>query len=645
MKYILGIDTGGTYTDSVIIDAESKEILHKRKVLTTPHDLKKCIEETFQLIDPEFFPDISMVTLSTTLATNSLVENHGCREGLILIGSKPNGKLPTSQYALIHGRNDIKGRICENIDPDEVLEAVQSFRHKVDAIAISGYASVRNPGHELFVKEVVSQHLNIPVVCAHELTSKLGFYERTVTAALNARLIPIVCNLIEAVKLIMSLYNLRAPLMIVRGDGKLMTDVVARSKPIDTILSGPAASVFGGVHLSNLDNCFVLDIGGTTTDIANVVNGELQIRNEGARVGGWSTHVRAAEVYTVGLGGDSRIYYNNTRNLQIGPEKSMPLCHAGTKYPELIREIADIYVNKRFKNFLYSDYEAYILLDNADLDFNADEKLVLEVLRHYPHTLHYLITHLKIRNIHSIIEHLVQANVLGRISMTPTDILHVTREYTPWNCNIAELGAKILSEYSFQTLEQFLVSFKKVMLENINRALLQASIYFDRREVCFSPDSDADYFINQLYFRSQSPNLKVSYRLDKPIVAIGAPAHAWVSDAGNCLHTNVIIPENAEIANALGTAVSSQLENIDILIRRDSVSENFIVYSPINRTSHPSLEAATTYAISIGQECCQRIAGSQACEFHTEIETFEIPDMVSSRTIFIERTVHLTSSI
>ena len=124
----------------------------------------------------------------------------------------------------------------------------------------------------------------------------------------------------------MELRGIKAPLMIVKSDGSLMTDAMARSKPIETILSGPAASVIGGIFLSGQQDAFVMDIGGTTTDIANVSDGHLNIRDEGAKVGGWYTRARAVEVFTSGLGGDSRIYVDSHKKIRIDTCKSIPLC-------------------------------------------------------------------------------------------------------------------------------------------------------------------------------------------------------------------------------------------------------------------------------------------------------------------------------
>lgn len=645
MNYILGIDTGGTYTDSVIIDSVSKKILHKRKILTTPQQLRQCIENSFQSIPRAYIKDISMVCLSTTLATNSIVESRGCLEGLILIGSKPNGRIPTEHYALVHGRYDIKGRIQENIDPEEISEVVESFRNKVDAIAISGYASVRNPRHELYVKKVVEDILDIPVVCAHELTSGLGYYERTVTAALNARLIPLIYDLIQSIKSAMAFYDITAPLMIVKGDGNLMSESSARNKPIDTILSGPAASVIGGMHLSGTKDCFVMDIGGTTTDIANVVGGYVQSCNDGAKVGDWFTRVRATEVFTIGIGGDSRIYIDSCKKLQIGPEKSIPLCRASDLYPNIRQELADICINKLHLNFLYNDYEAFVLHKEGNVVYTDQEKLIIEVLRYTPHTLHYLIEHVKLQNVRSIVDHLVMQGILRRISVTPTDLLHATGEYRPWNWVLSELGITILAEQYNMDFNEFIQTAKKTMTEKLERAIVQAAIHFDRQSanIKMNANTDVDFFINHLFFNDSSSNLRATYQLKKKIVAIGASAQVWLKDVGERLDAAVEVPEHSEIANALGAAVGRQIENLDILIRQDTVTDNYIVFSPLDRTTHKTLEESTKYAFEIGEKSIKKIAGNSEYTFESYIENVEIPDVTNDKPIFIERIIHMSA--
>lgn len=640
MTNILGIDTGGTYTDSVVIQSKTKEILYKAKTLTTKTNLEECIKICFAAIPQELLADISMVCLSTTLATNAIVENRGCKEGLILIGSRPKGKIPANRVAVVKGKYDIKGRIKENLEIEEIEQVVDSFAGKVDAIAISGYASVRNPEHERYVKGVIETKLGIPVVCAHELTSTLGFYDRTITTVLNARLIPMVCELIDAVKTVINQNHLEAPLMIVKGDGGLMTDMCARSKPIETILSGPAASIKGGVHLSGKSDAIVMDIGGTTTDIANVIENNVTIRDEGAKVGGWLTHVKAAEVYTVGLGGDSRIYIDSCGNIQIGPEKSVPFSMAVTQYPELLEEIKDIYDTRAYKHFCQQDDEAYRLVKKHEkIVYSNEESIIIEILRHSPHTLWYIEENVQISALKLHIESLINVGAIERISLTPTDLLHATGEYQKWNVEAATIILEIAAYQSKQSAKRFAKQLHQKIVDSLDLASIQAAVFFDNQETKIEKGNISDYFINRLFFQQDSQVLKAAYSLNKKIVAIGAPAKAWACNAGKKLNTEVIIPEHAEVANAVGAAIGRAEEKIEILIRPDFGTDKYLVYSPIERSALSTLEDATEYAIEIGKECALRLSEGRNYEETTDYEDVCIDIRGSNEKIFVERVV------
>ncbi|MCO1603046.1 hydantoinase/oxoprolinase N-terminal domain-containing protein, partial [Desulfosporosinus nitroreducens] len=171
-------------------DLNTKEVKEKAKAFTTREDLsigiRKCIENMGDL-DPR---QVQLVSLSTTLATNAIVEGRGCRVGLILIGHESTGNLPAHQVFVVRGGHDIKGIPVTELDPEAIRRAVTEMRNQVDTIAISGYLSIRNPEHEQNAQKIIRELWDVPIVCAHQLTTALGFHERTVTACLNARLLP-----------------------------------------------------------------------------------------------------------------------------------------------------------------------------------------------------------------------------------------------------------------------------------------------------------------------------------------------------------------------------------------------------------------------------------------------------------------------
>lgn len=646
MKKILGIDTGGTYTDGVIIQAGSRDILCKTKTLTTRRSLQKCIKNCMDAFSEEEIDHISLVCLSTTLATNAIVEGRGCQEGLILIGGRPEGKMPTERYRVIQGRPDLMGRMRERIDPQEVDAVIESFRGTVDALAVSGYASVRNPAHEIYVKERIRDKLGIPVVCAHELTASLGFYDRTVTADLNAKLIPVICSLIDSVKAVMRSRRIDAPLMIVKGDGTLMTEECARDKPIETILSGPAASVIGGLFLSGETDALILDMGGTTTDLANVAGGSMRMNNEGANVGGWFTRIRAAEIYTVGLGGDSRVYLDGDRNVHVGPQKVIPYCMAGAWFPALEDELQKIYQaeGKPHQQFWRNEAEAYMIVQYADFSCrSADEQQVLDAIRTAPHTLFALQNECRLRNLSSVLEKLIADDLVGRIALTPTDLLHASGEYGKWNDRVSKLCIWVLSEQLGLSFDDCISCVRQTIHRHISRACLQSSLFYDSLPLDGNAIAAADYFISQVFLDDGSGVLGGEFYLKKPVVAIGAPAGAWVDRIEQTLHTRVAIPEHAEVANAVGAAVGQAVQTVEILIRRDQVTKRYTVFSQECRLTFAGLDEATDNAGALGRKLAAAHLPGSAFDVTCTVDDTFVEDHFSGEKRFVERRVRVTA--
>jgi N-methylhydantoinase A/oxoprolinase/acetone carboxylase beta subunit len=176
MQLVLGIDTGGTYTDSVILDMENGGIVTKAKALTTKEDLSIGVRNSLLNLDPIDYKKISMVSLSTTLATNAVVENKGGEAGLIIIGPQTDIEVPAAKKVILPGGHDIHGLPLADLDLLQAEKAIRELEGKVDAIAISSYLSIRNPEHEIQVRDLIQDLFGIPVVCAYQLTTSLGFW-------------------------------------------------------------------------------------------------------------------------------------------------------------------------------------------------------------------------------------------------------------------------------------------------------------------------------------------------------------------------------------------------------------------------------------------------------------------------------------
>lgn len=330
MPYVIGIDTGGTCTDSVLLDTESKQILKKAKAFTTKDNLAISIGESLSGLGEIEVP-IDKIILSTTLATNAVVENRLSPVGLLFLGKSAKGTMPACCYREIRGKINIKGREEIPLDEEALLSAAQEMLPKVQAFAVAGYMSMRNPVQEKRAAELLKARFGLPVVCGHELSGTPGFAQRAATAVLNAALLPLINEFISAIKQVVNAQRLYAPIFLVRGDGTIADLATIAQKPIDTILSGPAASVIGAKYLTTCSDALIADMGGTTTDTAVLRNNEIDLCEEGASIGGWQTKVPSAAIRTCGLGGDSVITVQEG-SFRIGPQRGLPLCRGGNTF-------------------------------------------------------------------------------------------------------------------------------------------------------------------------------------------------------------------------------------------------------------------------------------------------------------------------
>ena len=223
--------------------------------------------------------------------------------------------LPTDYWVAVSGGHNSDGEELRTLDLASVEEFAFKVKDKVSAFAVSSYFSNRNPEHELAVKKAVKELTGHPVVCGHELSQDLGAYERAITAFLNAQLIPITHKFIQSIIKEFEIRGINANLLMLKCDGSVVGIKEALEKPIETIFSGPAASLVGASHLSGLNTCAMIDVGGTSTDVAMMQNGLPQLSNSGAVVGGWQTRVKAIRMETSATGGDSHVWVKGETDL------------------------------------------------------------------------------------------------------------------------------------------------------------------------------------------------------------------------------------------------------------------------------------------------------------------------------------------
>ena len=273
----LGIDTGGTYTDAVLW-SETAGVVAKAKALTTRHDLAVGISGAVDAVLSRAAVDpaaVKLVSMSTTLATNALVEGQGGRVALVMLGFSEadmardglRAALGSDPVVFCPGGHDVHGN-PHPLHLEALEQALPELGASVSGFAVCAYFAVRNPAHEIAARDLIRDRTGLPVTASHELSAKLGGPRRALTTLLNARLIAMIDRLVEATEGFLARRGIAAPLMVVRGDGALVSASFASARPIETILSGPAASLVGARHMTGLEEAVVSDIGGTTTDVA-----------------------------------------------------------------------------------------------------------------------------------------------------------------------------------------------------------------------------------------------------------------------------------------------------------------------------------------------------------------------------------------
>lgn len=321
---IIGLDVGGTHTDAVLIGTEG--VVNEVKVPTDPSNLFATVINSLDtLIKDHDTRDIKRLVLSTTLATNLVVQNR-LPEVAMLVSSGP-GIHPANfriceQYFIINGALDHSGREIEPIDEAQVRAAGERIKELgIPFVGVVSKFSVRNPDHELRMAELLEPYCE-RVFMGHMFSGSLSFPRRITTTYLNSAVFPVHREFFAAVEKSLKEKGLDVPIRILKPDGGNMNLSGSLDYPGLTVLSGPSASVMGAITHAPPDKCcLVLDIGGTTTDMAIILEGAPVIAPHGIRIGEYKTLIRALMTRSIGIGGDSVIRVQEGR-LTIGPDRA-----------------------------------------------------------------------------------------------------------------------------------------------------------------------------------------------------------------------------------------------------------------------------------------------------------------------------------
>ncbi|NOD93884.1 hydantoinase/oxoprolinase family protein [Ruegeria sp. HKCCD4884] len=570
MTLSLGVDTGGTYTDAVLIRDE-KEVIASAKSLTTRADLAIGVGKAISAVleDAQVSPEqIAMASLSTTLATNALVEGQGGRVALIYIGFKTGDlvkhglkdALKDDPALVIAGGHTHSGGEAAPLDT-AALEQFLDTHKGISGFAIAAQFATRNPAHELEAARIVSERTGAPVTCSHHLSAKLNGPKRAVTAVLNARLIGMIDRLIGRAQDQLRVLGISAPMMVVRGDGALMSAEQARERPIETILSGPAASIVGARWLTGADNALVSDIGGTTTDVALIRDGKPAIDPGGAQVGGFRTMVEAVAMRTHGLGGDSQVHVV-TEGLQggvfLGPRRVLPVSLIAAEAPEVVHAILDEQLRATTVGEHDTRFVRRVPGVHAD-GVGAREEMLLERLGDQVLPLGAL---LRSRMENGALNRLVDRGIVQVSGVTPSDASHVLGRVDAWDSEAARKALELVARKrvgsgdmlanSPEALAQMIVD---QLTEQTSLTLLEAAFDEEQDDFGLSPQELARHVLTQRGLAQHRGLLSLNAALNVDVVGLGASAPSYYPAVGERLHCRMILPEHAGVANAIGAVV------------------------------------------------------------------------------------------
>lgn len=571
MSLLLGVDTGGTYTDAVLIRDE-EHVIASAKALTTRHDLSIGVGGAVCAVLDQAGVGagaVTMASLSTTLATNALVEGQGGRVALIYIGFREKDldrhglkeALKGDPHIVLSGGHNHGGGEANPLNETALKAFLEINKNEVSGFAVASQFATRNPAHELRALELVTQITGKPVSASHQLSAKLNGPKRALTAVLNARLIGLIDRLIGRAEDVLKDIGVTAPMMVVRGDGALISSVQARERPIETILSGPAASIVGARWMTGADHALVSDIGGTTTDIALLRDGRPAIDPGGARVGPYRTMVEAVAMRTHGLGGDSEVHFISAGlqgGVTLGPRRLLPVSLIAQDAPDAVHTALD----SQLRSTTPGEFDGRFVRAVHGQGVEGLGAREADLLGRIGDDIHPLGHILKNRIEQGALKRLVERGLIQLAGLTPSDASHILDRVDVWDKEAAEKALILFGRRRTGSGDMLSKNPEDVAQMIVDRLTFQTGLAllesaFAEEEVGFEIGEDvlARHVLTQRGLQNHRGLLRLDVGLNLPVIGLGASASSYYPAVGKLMGSEMILPEHAGVANAIGAVV------------------------------------------------------------------------------------------
>jgi len=630
----LGIDTGGTYTDAVVVDLgaenDTPKVLAKAKSLTTKGNLTRGILSAIDSLPPDVLRLAEHVALSTTLATNACVENKGGCAKLIIVGTTDEvlrrvdarGKfgIPYEDVLTVKYEGSYDGEDVRIPNWEALYEGNRRFFEEADSFGIASVYSMNNGAAvEKSGAAFLKERFGKLVVEASTVAMEPNVIGRGATALLNARLVPVVSEFLDAIDLALKERGILVPVSIVRSDGTLMSEELARMRPVETILSGPAASVTGAQALAGAPESLVVDIGGTTSDIS-IIHDDRPNRTDGILIGGWKTQVAGVYIDTIALGGDTVVRYTKNSRLELGTRKVTPLCIAASRWP-MVKKALKHYLSKACIDY-HSRYELYYLLrDPGDLNrFREPERQLITMLKNGPVQMfdeQFHIIGLKT-------DRLEDEGIVMRCGMTPTDAMHIKGDFDGFDVEASVLGARCLlksyrgveashDDAEIERLADEIYALSKARLfGQVVRAFSQDQYWPDGQ---IELDAQMQTLVDEMWNRradESKPPFGVNFSCNAALVGVGAPTHVFLEEVASVLGAPCVVPDHAEVANAVGAAASRVAVEQQVRIHPLRGSDGVILGYQVRSNEKTEMHEQVDEALNAAREMAQAQALAEA---------------------------------
>jgi len=536
------------------------------------------------------------------------------------------------------------GLEASQLDERPLIAFLQKHKDDVSSFAVAAQFATRNPAHENRTIDLVRQITKKPVSASHQLSAKLGGPKRALTALLNARLVGMIDALIGRAETVLREIGISAPMMVVRGDGSLMSSGQARDRPIETILSGPAASIVGARWLTGITHALVSDIGGTTTDVAILKDGRPVIDPDGARVGPYRTMVEAVAMRTTGLGGDSEVHFVSeglSGGVTLGPRRLVPVALMATEAPDIIMPALEA----QRRTTTPGEFDGRFVRAVRGINIDGLMPRDLAFLERIGDQVHLLGSILRTRIEQSALKRLVERGLVQVAGVTPSDAAHVLGIWMFGIVMRRGWHAAIWSSTNWagEVLARDPEKMAQIIVDQLTHqtgiALLQVALAEEKLDEIL-----ASHILMQIGLGNHSGILRINTGLNIPVVGLGASAQSYYPAVGKCMGCEMILPLDGGVANAIGAVVGR------IIMRRsgtittpsegryrvhlESGPEDFIEKVVAFQRLEDGLRAAATKAALV--------AGANDIEvaIDRDIKTAQ----VEAREVFVEATITVEAS-